>query len=606
MIYSLFLGSAFLAGALAAPAGEGGQGNGQPATPAAVHGNSSVPVLIGMKQKNIENMMDYVLEVSDPASSKYGQHYTQEQVDALFAPDDQAIASVKDWLVKSGIAANSINLSRNKAWVRFESTVSGLESLLQVNLTASKHAKRDVSPDIKLPEHISSVVEFVLPSLNSSNHAAASPQARNPGRPSSKPFRGFFDPNATDRCDQVVSPACIRAMYKIPDASGGPPAKNNVLGIFETEGDFYNQADMDEFVALAAQNITKSPQPIKYLINGAKLDETRANAGIESNLDFQMAVPIIYPQKTALYQIQYPKYGLEDFNYIFAQFQDALSGSFCADNGDKGSGIDCNRYPVPSVLSVSWGSTEPLQAAPNTVDLYKRMCNEWGKLALQGTTVVFASGDHGVDGNGNNNCDKDQSFLVDGNSACPYITSVGGTVLPAGASVHGSEIAASSFTSGGGFSNIFPTPPWQKNAVSTYLTEHDPRLPEGFYNKSGRAYPDIAAVGDNGLLVFAGLQSVGAGTSMSAPIVAAIFNRINEDRLRAGKSTLGFVNPALYKAYDEKKALFNDITIGSNPGLVPGDCHAQGFQAAPGWDPVTGLGTPIYPELHDYLMQVGK
>ena len=132
---------------------------------------------------------------SDPASSKYGQHYTQEQVDALFAPDDQAIASVKDWLVKSGIAANSINLSRNKAWVRFESTVSGLESLLQVNLTASKHVKRDVSPDIKLPEHISSVVEFVLPSLNTSNDATASPQARNPGRPSSKPFRGFFDPS---------------------------------------------------------------------------------------------------------------------------------------------------------------------------------------------------------------------------------------------------------------------------------------------------------------------------------------------------------------------------------------------------------------------------
>ncbi len=89
---------------------------------------------------------------------------------------------------------------------------------------------------------------------------------------------------------------------------------------------------------------------------------------------------------------------------------------------------------------------------------------------------------------------------------------------------------------------------------------------------------------------------------MSAPIVASIFSRINEDRIRAGKSTLGFVNPALYKAYDEKKAIFNDITVGSNPG----DCHTRGFQSAPGWDPVTGLGTPNYPKLHDYLMQVGK
>lgn len=95
------------------------------------------------------------------------------------------------------------------------------------------------------------------------------------------------------------------------------------------------------------------------------------------------------------------------------------------------------------------------------------MCNEWGKLALQGTTVVLASGDHGVDGNGNDNCDKDERFLVDGSSACPYITSVGSTTLPPGATVNGSEIATTRFGSGGGFSNIHPTPPWQKNAVAT-------------------------------------------------------------------------------------------------------------------------------------------
>ncbi|KAJ4158190.1 uncharacterized protein LMH87_008726 [Akanthomyces muscarius] len=601
MFYSLFLGLILLAGALAAPAGESGRGDEPPASPA-VHGNSSVPVLIGMKQKNIENMMDYVLEVSDPTSSKYGQHYSQAQVDALFAPDEQAINAVKDWLVKSGIAANSINLSRNKAWVRFESTVDKLESLLAVNLTASKNAKRDTNVEFKLPSQISSLVEFVLPSFNTSSHAAAGRQAKNPGRPSFKPFRGFVDPVATDKCNEVITPACIRAMYQIPTSSGGAPVQNNVLGIFETEGDYYNQADLDEFISIAAQNITGKPKPLKYLINGATLDESRDDAGGESNLDFQMAVPIVYPQQTALYQIQYPKYGLEDFNYIFAQFQDALLGPYCGDNGDQGSGVDCNQYPVPSVLSVSWGDIEPLNAPSSTIDLYKRMCNEWGKLALQGTTVVFATGDHGVDGNGNDNCDHDQRFLVDGSSACPYITSVGSTTLPQGATVNSSEIATTSFGSGGGFSNIHPTPPWQKNAVSTYFSQHNPGLPATYFNQAGRAYPDIAAVGDNGFVVVRGNQGLSGGTSMSAPIVASIFSRINEDRIRAGKSTLGFVNPALYKAYDEKKAIFNDITVGSNPG----DCHTRGFQSAPGWDPVTGLGTPNYPKLHDYLMQVGK
>jgi tripeptidyl-peptidase-1 len=48
---------------------------------------------------------------------------------------------------------------------------------------------------------------------------------------------------------------------------------------------------------------------------------------------------------------------------------------------------------------------------------------------------------------------------------------------------------------------------------------------------------------------------------------------------------VGFVNPVLY-AHPE---VFNDITQGSNPG-----CGTQGFSAAKGWDPVTGLGTPNY------------
>ncbi len=81
--------------------------------------------------------------------------------------------------------------------MRFESTVDKLESLLAVNLTASKNAKRDTNVEFKLPSQISSLVEFVLPSFNTSSHAAAGRQAKNPGRPSFKPFRGFVDPGMT-------------------------------------------------------------------------------------------------------------------------------------------------------------------------------------------------------------------------------------------------------------------------------------------------------------------------------------------------------------------------------------------------------------------------
>ena len=84
------------------------------------------------------------------------------------------------------------------------------------------------------------------------------------------------------------------------------------------------------------------------------------------------------------------------------------------------------------------------------------------------------------------------------------------------------------------------------------------------------------------------ITSIKGGTSASAPIVAALFNRIVEERLRVGKGPLGFVNPTLY----QNPGVLNHIVEGNNRA-----CRAKGFDCAAGWDPVTGLGTPNYPKL---------
>ena len=61
----------------------------------------------------------------------------------------------------------------------------------------------------------------------------------------------------------------------------------------------------------------------------------------------------------------------------------------------------------------------------------------------------------------------------------------------------------------------------------------------------GRGYPDFAAVGDNVVIINNGAPTLIGGTSASAPVFAAILNRINEERIAAKKSTVGFVNPTL-------------------------------------------------------------
>ena len=151
------------------------------------------------------------------------------------------------------------------------------------------------------------------------------------------------------------------------------------------------------------------------------------------------------------------------------------------------------------------------------------------------------------------------------------------------------------FSGGGGFSNYFPRPSYQDLAVSTFLNSDN--LPPFYrYNAAGRAVPDVSANGMFTGTVIGGNRFHGGGTSASAPIFASIVNRINGERIKAGKSSLGFLNPSLY-AYPEA---FNDITTGYNV-----DCHLRpAFNATLGWDPVTGLGTPDFPKLLEVYMSL--
>jgi tripeptidyl-peptidase I len=85
------------------------------------------------------------------------------------------------------------------------------------------------------------------------------------------------------------------------------------------------------------------------------------------------------------------------------------------------------------------------------------------------------------------------------------------------------------------------------------------------------------------------------GTSASAPVFAAIINRINGERLKKSKSPVGFILPALYS----NPHVLDDVTEGDNPG-----CGTRGFKTAKGWDPVTGLGTPNYGRMLDLFMSL--
>jgi len=172
----------------------------------------------------------------------------------------------------------------------------------------------------------------------------------------------------------------------------------------------------------------------------------------------------------------------------------------------------------------------------------------------------------------------------------------------------GDEVAVSyeqaQFTSGGGFSWVASQPSYQSKAVSDYLSSGTKLPPSAMYNAKGRGYPDVSAFGSQVLEEESSIQPVG-GTSCSSPIFSGLMAIINGYVNQKTGKPLGFLNPLLYKMALAKPATFNDITVGDNKCTENGCASScKGFEATKGWDPVSGLGTPVFEEIQAYVEQV--
>ena len=232
-------------------------------------------------------------------------------------------------------------------------------------------------------------------------------------------------------------------------------------------------------------------------------------------------------------------------------------------------------------------------------------------MGLRGISILFSSGDIGV-GSG---CLAPDYKTVEFNAifpaTCPYVTAVGGTVgvTP--------EIAWDG--SSGGFSKYFSRPQYQDRAVKKYL-QNVPAETKNYYgpytNFAGRGFPDIAAhsVSPDYEVIYAGKQKPSGGTSAAAPVWGAIIGLLNDARFKAGKPSLGWLNPLIYK---HGPNVLTDITGGYSVGCngvntQTGQPEPAGsgivlgarWNATDGWDPVTGFGTPDFVKLKSLALKV--
>lgn len=101
--------------------------------------SATLPMRIGLTQSNLDRGHDLLMEVSHPESSRYGQYYTAEEIHDLFAPAQDAVDSVRDWLEGMGIAGHRISQSANKQWLQFDADAEEVENLLKTEYYIYEH-----------------------------------------------------------------------------------------------------------------------------------------------------------------------------------------------------------------------------------------------------------------------------------------------------------------------------------------------------------------------------------------------------------------------------------------------------------------------------------
>jgi len=164
----------------------------------------------------------------------------------------------------------------------------------------------------------------------------------------------------------------------------------------------------------------------------------------------------------------------------------------------------------------------------------------------------------------------------------PWVTAVGGTQLTLAPGTPAGYRQVAWPGSAGGISRWFPEPPWQRAL---------PALAQAAL-RGRRGLPDVAADASLSLNLAVdagGSWTVANGTSEATPVWAGLIALADQ---MAGRP-LGNVNPLLYaiSTTPQDAGALVDITRGTNavPDASP---PAPGHVASPGWDLVTGLGTP--------------
>lgn len=582
-------------------------------------GSSLHEVVLATRQDNIASLESRLLTEMIPRVNDDGFRWLNFDEVNRETENRDSQALVKGWLDEQGV--NITWVSKSGHFFKAEAAISTWESMLDTRFyiwRSSLHENALIqSEDYSVPAYLDDHIHAIFNTCQTPPVLQQNAR-RLSGADEVEEYDGGMSQAAasnvlTPKPPGTTTVGLLKSFYRVSSSLMG--YANQRQSVFETSGQYYSTSDLSSFQDRFGLMISPAESIGAHSLTTPTMCSTSATNPspdcYEGNLDIQY-ISGISQNTSSVYW--YVSGGNPFVEWLLA--------------------VEDDPDP-PKVNSVSWGVTE--QAIGKST--FESFENAAIKLAIQGVTIVVASGDNGVMNGGfssSGQCDSsvcsadsssDIAYNWDGISwsgqgyfpswpaTSPYVTAVGATMGPESGEaevtcqsnycyIQGSDIGGV-ITSGGGFSTYYPQPDWQTTAVDAYFdsTTSDPS--PGF-NPNGRAIPDIALIGVKYQVVVANYISFMYGTSATAPVFAGFVSLVNAKRAAAGKVSIGFLNPLLYSCGNnvtvnangtlEGCLMFNDITSGSNKCCASSycaqaTCCSAGFETSKGWDPVTGWGS---------------
>ncbi|MHC4878346.1 MAG: S53 family peptidase [Planctomycetota bacterium] len=528
-----------------------------------------------------------------PASLDTG-HASVSELEDLFAPSPDDVELIRQFALEHGL--NVVEVSKLRHDVVLEGTADALSAAFNIQLAHYEHehgSYRAHDEHIHLPEELHDKVEAVLGLDNipcHRRHFAVQMEAQ--------------VGTATTTTHPLMNPRDVADYYEFPDDSKGAGQR---IAILEFGGGFYED-DINRFLddiglpEKKVNSIVASGGAIKVMEKDRLAEITKAvnengqeaiqkygnefgdwTHMLEVTMDIELVAALAPDAEIDVYFI----------GNTSAEFREALYGLL-----SDAASTDGQRIPPPMVISHSWGNTEESYGVP----AMKSIEGALDALRRARITVCCASGDFGSVGHAPNTPATTANVCFPASS--PSVIACGGTTLSRDDGQLSGEVVWNEYINGlqlastGGISGHFPQPAWQSDvqvpipsdldAPGTWLSAKNRDNP-GF---RGRGIPDVAASADiaRGFhVVLGGVETAGGGTSAAAPLWASLLACINQQCNRQ----LGFINSRLYSLMGQ--SVFRQAVAGDNDidNAVPYFSVRPATHPAAGWNPCTGLGSPV-------------